>query len=97
MLPPSHFLLFLIFLPENNYPDTHHSQGGLKFATQISPLLNFNFMYNCVLKTFFSGCLVFNYHKGTQQCDMIYSLGLGNSSNPDYMTGPQMCGLMTGS
>ena len=22
-----------------NYPDLHHSQGGLKFATQISPLL----------------------------------------------------------
>ena len=24
-----------------NYPDSHHSQGGMKFATQISPLLNF--------------------------------------------------------
>ena len=24
----------------NNYPDLHHSQGGMKFATQISPLLN---------------------------------------------------------
>ena len=22
------------------YPDSHHSQGGMKFATQISPLLN---------------------------------------------------------
>ena len=25
----------------NNYPDLHHSQQGVKFATQISPLLNF--------------------------------------------------------
>jgi hypothetical protein len=23
--------------------DSHHSQGGMKFATQISPLLNFKF------------------------------------------------------
>jgi hypothetical protein len=22
--------------------DSHHSQGGMKFATQISPLLNFS-------------------------------------------------------
>ena len=29
-----------LFLPVNNYPDAHHSQGGMKFATQISPLLN---------------------------------------------------------
>ena len=26
---------------KNNYPDLHHSQGGMKFATQISPLLNY--------------------------------------------------------
>ena len=25
----------------NNYQDLHHLQGGMKFATQISPLLNF--------------------------------------------------------
>ena len=24
----------------NNYLDSHHSQGGMKFATQISPLIN---------------------------------------------------------
>ena len=30
----------ITFLPGNNYPDSHHSQGGMKFATQISPLLN---------------------------------------------------------
>ena len=24
-----------------SYPDLHHSQGGMKFATQISPLLNY--------------------------------------------------------
>ena len=24
----------------NTYPDLHHLQGGMKFATQISPLLN---------------------------------------------------------
>jgi hypothetical protein len=27
--------------------DSHHSQGGMKFATQISPLLNF-ILQNCV-------------------------------------------------
>ena len=29
------------FWHKNNYPDLHHSQGGTKFATQISPLLNY--------------------------------------------------------
>ena len=29
------------FLARNNNPDSPHSQGGMKFATQISPLLNF--------------------------------------------------------
>ena len=29
------------FLAGNNYPDSHHLHGGMKFATQISPLLNF--------------------------------------------------------
>ena len=24
-----------------SYPDLHHLQGGMKYATQISPLLNF--------------------------------------------------------
>ena len=28
------------FLAGNIYPDLPHSQGGMKFATQISPLLN---------------------------------------------------------
>ena len=28
--------------PKNSYQDMHHSQGGMKFATQISPLLNYN-------------------------------------------------------
>ena len=31
------------FLAGNNYPDSHHSQGGIKFAPQISPLLNYNY------------------------------------------------------
>ena len=32
--------------PKNqNYPDLHRSQGGMKFATQISPLLNCYFRY----------------------------------------------------
>ena len=26
---------------QKNFPDLHHSQGGMKFATQISPLLNY--------------------------------------------------------
>ena len=30
----------ITFLPVNNYPEAHHSQGGMKFATQILPLLN---------------------------------------------------------
>ena len=30
----------LTFLAGNNYPDLPHSQGGMKFTTQISPLLN---------------------------------------------------------
>ena len=29
------------FLEGNNYPDSPRSQGVMKFATQISPLLNF--------------------------------------------------------
>ena len=32
------------FLAGNNYPDSPHSQGGMKFATQISPLLNSYFL-----------------------------------------------------
>ena len=33
----------------NNRPDMHHSQGEMKFATQISPLLNFVIfqLFNC--------------------------------------------------
>ena len=29
------------FLRGNNYPDSPHLQGGMKFAMPISPLLNF--------------------------------------------------------
>ena len=32
----------ITFLPGTNYPDSHHSQGGMKFATQISNLLIYN-------------------------------------------------------
>ena len=31
------------FLSGNNYPDRPHLQGGMKFATQISQLLNYFF------------------------------------------------------
>ena len=31
----------IAFLKGNNYPDLPHSQMGMKFATQISPLLNY--------------------------------------------------------
>ena len=31
------------FLAENNYPELPHSQGGMKFGTQISPLVIFYF------------------------------------------------------
>ena len=30
-------------LAGNNYPNLPHSQEGMKFATQISPLLNFSY------------------------------------------------------
>ena len=36
----SQIKLIYDFLGWNNYPDSPHSQGGMKFATQISPLLN---------------------------------------------------------
>ena len=42
------------------------------------------------------GCMAFNYNKGTQQCDMIDSTGDSESANAFYMTGLQMCGIMTG-
>jgi hypothetical protein len=43
-----------------------------------------------------TGCLAFNYNKATQQCDFIDTLGASLTLNPIYMTGPQMCGVMTG-
>ena len=44
----------------------------------------------------YSGCQAFNYNKGSQQCDMIDSNGVSESVSALYMTGPQMCGVMTG-
>ena len=38
--------LIFDFLAGNNSPKSPHSQGGMKFATQISPLLN----YLCLLE-----------------------------------------------
>ena len=35
--------IFVSSIYSNNYSDLHHSQVGMKFATQISPLLNFYF------------------------------------------------------
>ena len=32
------------FSTQKSYPDLHHSQGGMTFATQISPLLNFYYI-----------------------------------------------------
>ena len=37
----SQIKLIYDFFGWNNYPDLPHSQGGMNFATQISPLLNF--------------------------------------------------------
>ena len=34
------------FLAANNYPYSPHSQRGMKFATQISPLLNY-YYFSC--------------------------------------------------
>ena len=36
--------VFNLWLAENNYPDLPHSQGSMKFAAQISPLLNFIYL-----------------------------------------------------
>ena len=36
------FLAWSQILNTKNYPDLHHSRGGIKFETQISPLPNFN-------------------------------------------------------
>ena len=44
---------------------------------------------------FFAGCMVFNFDKRSEQCDMINSPG-NSETNPNFMTGPQMCGIMTG-
>ena len=33
------------FLAGNDYPDSPHSQGDMKFATQISSLLNYYYYY----------------------------------------------------
>ena len=38
---PNQKQLIYSFLAGNNYPDSPHWQGGMKFATQISPLPNF--------------------------------------------------------
>ena len=51
---------------------------------------------NCNLIKMKTGCLAFNYNKATQQCDFIKKLGATETLNPIYMTGPQMCGVMTG-
>ena len=37
------FLSWYQIFNNYSYPDLHHSQGGMKFATQISPLPNFYF------------------------------------------------------
>jgi hypothetical protein len=42
------------------------------------------------------GCLAFNYNKVTQECDFIDSAIATENLNPTYVTGPQMCGVMTG-
>ena len=40
--------------------------------------------------------MVFNFDKRSQQCDMINSPGNSETNRPNFMTGPQMCGIMTG-
>jgi hypothetical protein len=37
--------------------DSHHSQGGMKFATQISPLLNYGYFFRAGNKNQLSPCL----------------------------------------
>jgi len=40
--------------------------------------------------------MAFNFNKISQQCDFIDTLDATESTNPSYVTGPQMCGVMTG-
>ena len=42
------------------------------------------------------GCQAFNYYKVTQQCDFIDALNGTQKLDPNFVTGPQMCGVMTG-
>ena len=43
--------LIVTFLAENNYPDSHHLQEGMKFDKQISPLLNYYSISNDHIST----------------------------------------------
>ena len=59
------FYVEITFPAGNNYPDLHHSQRGMKFATQISTLLNFIYLivsYTRELQILSGGCtfLLFN-------------------------------------
>ena len=52
----------ITFLAGSKYPDLHHSQGGLKFATQISPLLNCKVdmkVFNDFLHPHVTGTIIF--------------------------------------
>ena len=60
------------FLARKNYHDSPHSQSGMKFATQISPLLN----YNQVAKL--SGKL----ERQNQICEISYQIFW--AENPDF-------------
>ena len=40
------FKAIITLLAPNNYPDSQHLQEGMTFATQISPLIDFNRCYN---------------------------------------------------
>ena len=73
--------LFLDFLPGNNYPDSHHLLGVMKFATQISPLLNL-YSKTAKIRDFLEVIIVlglvlkYNIHFYLQVCTILNSIWL---------------------
>ena len=61
------------FLAGNNYPNLPHKQGGMKFATQISPLLNSDPL--CIL--------IFFGNKGTFFCWFVLIPTISQNFNRD--------------
>jgi hypothetical protein len=59
-------------MTQNSYQVSHHSQGGMKFATQISPQLNFIYLFFSLLTLLFFFSLSIN-------SSMCFFVLVGNS------------------